>query len=318
MKEKIKVSVIVPVYNNETTLKRCIYSIIKQNFKNLEIILINDGSNDKSGEICKMFAKENEKIKYFYKKNGGVSSARNLGIEKSNGQYIFFVDCDDSIDIDVINSLVKNVEKNTLLSTKHKIVKNNHEKIVNYKKNLYYKDEYIRGILNSSIKGYSQGFLFNSDIIKNNNIKFDINTSYLEDTLFIVNYLNYCDNVKIIDNRCYYNYFIMPNSTTNKYELNKIIDNINDFFYSLDKIDKLTNNKYSNLILNKKKYLIEKELRNLNKLDDFRVVLNNKKIKDIMKNKKDILGFSFRINSPIMLVLYYKIRRELKKIKNLI
>lgn len=82
-----KISVIIPVYNGEKYLERCIKSVLNQNYNNLEIVLIDDGSNDKSQLICDEFAEEDIRIKAFHKSNAGVSSARNLGLEKCTGEY---------------------------------------------------------------------------------------------------------------------------------------------------------------------------------------------------------------------------------------
>ena len=92
-----KISIIVPVYNTEKYLSKCLNSLIKQTYKDIEIIVVNDGSKDKSLEIAKKIAKQDNRIKVFNKENGGLSSARNFGIEKASGEYIGFVDSDDYI-----------------------------------------------------------------------------------------------------------------------------------------------------------------------------------------------------------------------------
>lgn len=104
---KGKVSIIVPVYNVENWLNKCIDSLIEQTYEDVEIILINDGSNDKSGEICDKYAFENKKVKVFHNDNHGLSYSRNFGIKNSNGKYIMFVDSDDYIsDTNVIEKFV--------------------------------------------------------------------------------------------------------------------------------------------------------------------------------------------------------------------
>lgn len=92
-----KISVIVPVYNVEKYLSRCIDSIISQTFSDFELILVDDGSTDSSGKICDEYGKKDGRVKVIHKKNGGQSSARNAGIENSTGEYISFVDSDDWI-----------------------------------------------------------------------------------------------------------------------------------------------------------------------------------------------------------------------------
>ena len=96
----LKYSVIVPVYNAEKTLRRCIESLVNQPFDRYELILVNDGSTDGSGPICQDYATRYLQIRYFQKENGGVSSARNLGLEQAEGEYILFVDSDDYVSDD--------------------------------------------------------------------------------------------------------------------------------------------------------------------------------------------------------------------------
>ena len=98
---KPEISIIVPIYNVEKYLPRCIESILAQTFTNFELILVNDGSEDDSGEVCDRYAKEDKRIKVIHKKNGGVSSARNAGLKNSIGNYIGFVDPDDYIKKDM-------------------------------------------------------------------------------------------------------------------------------------------------------------------------------------------------------------------------
>ena len=121
-----KVSVIVPIYNVEKYLEKCIDSIISQTYSNIEIILINDGSTDNSESICKKYENTDRRIRYYKKENGGLSSARNYGIERAEGDYFLFIDSDDYID----NSMVK-----TLLTyaIKHNadIVECNYYEVIN-------------------------------------------------------------------------------------------------------------------------------------------------------------------------------------------
>ncbi len=111
------ISVIVPIYNVEKYLTECIESIINQTYKNIEILLINDGSTDNSGRICDEYSKKDERIKVIYKENGGLSEARNYGIDIANGEYIAFVDSDDYISDMFIENLYKAIiENNTEVS----------------------------------------------------------------------------------------------------------------------------------------------------------------------------------------------------------
>lgn len=100
-----KISVIIPVYNVEDYLPKCLESVIKQTYTNLEILLINDGSTDCSAEICEHYAASDPRIKIIHKENGGLSDARNVGIEAANGEFLGFVDSDDWIDVDMYEIL---------------------------------------------------------------------------------------------------------------------------------------------------------------------------------------------------------------------
>ena len=107
MKKTSLISIIVPVYNVEKYLERCINSLISQTYNNIEILLIDDGSTDKSGKIIDEMCLKDDRLKVFHKKNGGVSSARNYGLKKSNGKFVTFVDSDDYVDKDYIKVLAK-------------------------------------------------------------------------------------------------------------------------------------------------------------------------------------------------------------------
>lgn len=110
--KKVKVSIIVPVYNVEKYLEKCIDSILNQTFHEFELILVDDGSNDLSGEICEKYKKNDFRIRVIHKKNGGLSSARNSGLSIAKGEYISFIDSDDYIDKDMISILYNNIIKN--------------------------------------------------------------------------------------------------------------------------------------------------------------------------------------------------------------
>lgn len=105
MDKKPLISVIVPVYNVEAYLEECINSILKQSYLNLEIILVNDGATDNSPNICDFYQKQDKRIHVIHKSNGGLSDARNKGIDASNGEYLVFVDSDDKVHIDFISTL---------------------------------------------------------------------------------------------------------------------------------------------------------------------------------------------------------------------
>jgi glycosyltransferase involved in cell wall biosynthesis len=103
-----KVSVIIPIYNVDQYLEKCLNSVLEQTYQLLEIILINDGSTDLSGSICEIYKEKDKRLIVIHKENGGLSSARNAGIEISTGEYIAFIDSDDFIHPEMIETLVRN------------------------------------------------------------------------------------------------------------------------------------------------------------------------------------------------------------------
>lgn len=107
----MKVSLIIPIYNAENYLYKCIDSVLNQTFKDLEIILVDDGSNDNSNEICDNYARKDCRIKVIHRNNGGLSAARNTGIVESTGEYVLFIDADDCLYDNSVASLVALVEK---------------------------------------------------------------------------------------------------------------------------------------------------------------------------------------------------------------
>ena len=107
MSDNDLISIIIPIYNVEKYMEKCLNSVVNQTYNNIEIILIDDGSKDKSREICDNYAKKDNRIKVVHKENNGVSSARNTGIDMSKGKYITFIDSDDYIDTDYIETLYK-------------------------------------------------------------------------------------------------------------------------------------------------------------------------------------------------------------------
>ena len=233
MKKEL-VSIIIPVYNVEQYLNKCIESIINQTYPNIEVILIDDGSKDLSGKICDNYAKKDSRIKVIHKKNEGVSCARNDGVKNSKGKYVFFIDSDDYIDIDAIEKMIDEIDKDEIIKISHRLVRNN--RIIKSISNngTFSKVDYIKKVLIGDIGGHSWGYLLNKDII--DNLYFDERTSCMEDTLFIINCILRAEKIKCI-NTTFYNHVINDNGITAS--VNRIERNINDYMYSLNEIEKV-------------------------------------------------------------------------------
>lgn len=208
------ISIIVPVYNTEKYLAKCINSILSANFKTFEILLINDGSTDQSEKICKEFELKSPKIKYFYKENGGVASARNFGIKHAVGDWIYFVDSDDTLIFDSGNLFLENINDNVdIIELGFKILD---------KSNLIYKPQnnyflnYIEFNNHVSDKIYTVWkFLFSKKLINSNDLKFTEGLKYAEDIEFTTKALIKADGIKSIP-YVVYEYHVREGSVINR------------------------------------------------------------------------------------------------------
>ena len=178
------ISVIVPVYNSEQTLHRCIDSILGQTYRNFELLLINDGSKDRSGEICDEFARQDSRVKVFHKENGGVSSARNVGLDNARGDWVTFVDSDDWVgDTYLDNYSIKDNNSIDLIcqgyiTTKPVFLYGNHSPKENGTYEYAVKcNDRIQTVIPQMFKGRVIHFLwimaFKRTIINQNNLRFD-------------------------------------------------------------------------------------------------------------------------------------------------
>ncbi len=197
------ISVIVPIYKVEPYLKRCIDSILCQTFTDFELILVDDGSPDRCGEICDEYAKKDSRIKVIHKENGGVSSARNRGLEVASGEYIYFVDPDDYIKENLLECCVKYMNDGyDLVVFNFIIVHEDTGKEIGY---LHYSGAFelegevdrrnfiIRYLLEGNIGWEATGRVFRRSIIEENRIRFAENLVLAEDLYFS---LCYCAKAK--------------------------------------------------------------------------------------------------------------------------
>ena len=205
------VSIIIPVFNAEKWLKRCIESCINQSYNNLEIILIDDGSSDSSPEICDEFKKSDDRITVIHKENNGVSSARNIGIDHAKGDYICFVDSDDWLERETISELLNEQHKKNydFVVCNHTIYcgkKKKESRLLERKTIIGDKNvaEYV--LKTVSFLRTPWGKLYKSSIIKKHGIRFDEELTLGEDTLFNYNYFRYTSSFSILAESYLYNY----------------------------------------------------------------------------------------------------------------
>ena len=209
------ISVIVPVYHVEKYLPRCIHSILAQTFTDFELILVDDGSPDNCGAICDEYAEKDKRIRVIHKENGGVSSARNAGLDLAEGDYITFVDSDDYIGKDRLERLYDSAQASMAdnVCAGYTIPDDVAEDKTKYVEEFVYdikdNEDRIRFIINEILTrklGWEVWTrLFRSDIIKQNKICFcETCGNYAEDLCFTLEYALYCDRFAAIDNAEYY------------------------------------------------------------------------------------------------------------------
>lgn len=299
----LKFSIIIPVYNAEKYISKCIESTIKQQNEDFEVIIVDDGSEDESGVICDEFSQKDSRIKVIHKKNGGVSEARNVGIKNAKGMYIMFLDSDDTLNEnalirlnDIINSYkdIQCILFNINTKLQSKIYKTEElENLISYL------------IINEEINP-PWNKVYKRSIIEKGKIKFDKNIQIGEDLLFSIEYLSHLKRIYVLSERLY-NYTINNNSLTRRYKKNKY----QQLMYVNNKLKKYLKAFKSEKILECGRYV---RLKNIFSCfmdlshTDCRLTKRQKKeyIKDIRKQNRIVikkLGIKIYLLSIIYLIL---------------
>lgn len=245
-----KISVIVPVYKVEAHIRQCVNSILAQTLSDFELILIDDGSPDNSGIICDEYVPKDGRVRVIHKENGGVSSARNVGIEAANGEWLCFIDSDDYIDTNYLADFFYDADSSELIMQGYKRIYRGKVISISCFDSIYSTDTQdilayseINHIINSPCFK-----LFKRNIIQENNIRFDTNISYGEDHLFSLSYVSYISCISFSMGKGY-NYVIADSEslTHRKVPYQQMI-------YYIQCVDQITNQllkKYDSNILKK-------------------------------------------------------------------
>lgn len=338
---EVRVSIIVPVYKPDLNLlKKCLDSLIEQSYNHLEILLIDDNNNyDETGFYLEDYAKDFKNIKVLHKKNGGVSSARNLGLNYVTGDYVVFVDADDFLESDAIEKLLNAAKVNEadfVMASCYVHVNKN--KYINH----FYPKEMINTVdiedllLQTLSKGYSSYIpdyvgvgvpwakLFKTDIIKTNNISFNEKMTKYEDLDFLFKYMHYID--KLINLRSpIYNYLVLGSSLShgfnkNIFELTKA---------SLNELEKTVHKYYSDVMIEStrikkineinsvfKQYILNSnnKMKISEKLHYLSIILNDSYFlqnsllrEDMMTKKEKIIYFLIRKKMKVLLLILFSI-----------
>ena len=209
------VSIIVPVYNAEKYLHRCVDSILAQTFTDFELLLIDDGSKDNSGAICDEYAAKDARVYVFHKENGGVSSARNLGLDNAKGEWVVFVDSDDWVEEDYLKCLIDNYDNAFVVSSYIYERKNEFSYEKMNEGVMIINSNCLTDILMSAAFTTPYSKLYDREILEREGLRFNDKMTSCEDTLFVWTYLLYVDRVKTV-NRYTYHYCITGNGLSSK------------------------------------------------------------------------------------------------------
>ena len=209
------ISIITPIYNAEQYLYRCIDSILSQSYPDFELLLIDDGSKDSSGAICDEYAAKDSRVRVFHKENGGVSSARNIGLDNALGEYITFCDADDYVGTEWLAAYCGAMEHKLdfIVQGFYKIIGD--DTVENMLppftgKSRVELQELVKRLVTSSCFGYIWVKAFRRELVESHKIRFDENSSFTEDAQFIAACLEHVMSFQIVDKANYY--YIAPNS----------------------------------------------------------------------------------------------------------
>ena len=217
------VSVIIPVYNRESTIEKCIDSVLAQSYKDIEIIVVNDGSTDRSGEMCEDYSRADNRVRYYRIDNSGVAEARNVGLRYACGKYVTFVDSDDYIDKEYISKLVASID-----NTDHVMAVCNFSEVLadkEYTKIQYTSDEKSEHFLDDMLYckaqgGLCWGKLYRHELIGSLFEKYN----YCEDVMFVFDYLSTNKGtISVVSDPLYY-YVRHEKSITGRKKATDLID----------------------------------------------------------------------------------------------
>lgn len=277
-----ELSIIVPVYNAELCLERCIGTILNQNYTDFNVILVNDGSVDNSSAICKEFLLRDDRVIYIEQINKGVSKTRNIGIEIADSKYIMFVDSDDFLEADIIDKMMQWTNEYDFVMCGYAIYDGIH-KCVTQKHNCKQFSGNIESFADDILSYLNPPFIlgpcfkiFNANVVRKNDIRFPENLSYGEDAIFVLEYLKHIRTVKCINNIGYFYRKMESESLSSRFrsdklEINNRINNLLYQFLNNNKIAKsreICNIRFTDyftayiqeLVLNEKNFLNVKKI----------------------------------------------------------
>ncbi len=315
------ISIIVPVYNVEPYLERCINSILGQTYANLEILLINDGSTDNSGVICDEYAKKDTRIKVVHKNNGGVSSARNLGLEVATGEYIGFIDSDDYIEPTMFEELYNKAKtenadmaicgfKQVHVNGITKV--NNVDFTISWEKENIIKNYFTQGVVKELMyapvnKLYKKTFI--------GNLRFCEKYRMGEDILFLFQCIEKMNKIACVDG-VFYNYVMRENSAmTSPFSQKRL-----EYIYAIREIENICIEKHPYAVNRAKEWVYKHVLNTLrqiivaNKCEEYKEFYKENKLylKKEIKTHKKSLSINQRVDYFLIMHAHWLLKLKIK------
>lgn len=213
------VSLIVTVFNKQDTIQKCLNSIKKQSYVKIEVLVIDDGSTDNSSKIARKVCEADNRFKYYYQRNNGVSSARNLGLYKAKGDFVLFIDGDDFIDSNYVEKIMRYSNYDIVVSGYKRLRENDIVAEVIRPQNIDFSIDSLNIFFSEDtfkFIGVPYSKLFKLSIIKKNKLKFDVEKDFGEDTEFVFKYLLKCRTVKYISYSGYNDCIYLTNTLSRK------------------------------------------------------------------------------------------------------
>lgn len=321
------VSVIVPVYNVEKYLEKCLDSIINQTYEDIEIILIDDGSQDNSGAICDVYAKRDNRILVIHKENTGVSDTRNKGIDVAQGKYICFIDSDDTVSLSYIEKLVQ--------PTRHEdydLVICNFQKLfpdkvldMSFSNIKCFSGVFIRDYqFLYTITSFPCGKLYKASVIKGKNIIFPVDFPDAEDQMFNFQYYCYVKKYCLINEPLYYYWqrsgSASKNNSLKSFECNLLKLKYEKSFYKNNHIEDYGNLLISSCLLLTKKYVLLRSYDNCynayKERVDSVIKVAEEELNQVQFNnfsKRNIAALCLKYRIYFILYLWYRIMKIIKQ-----
>ncbi|NFO13453.1 glycosyltransferase [Clostridium botulinum] len=304
----IEISVVIPIYNVERYLEKCLESVVSQNFDSYQVILVNDGSTDSSEKIAKKFVKKYKRFKIVNKTNAGLGAARNTGLQHCSGKYVVFIDSDDYIEKDYLYTLYNSVKPNNsdmAICSFEKIFENKNKSIVNMLNidcdKTYSGIDTLKLLFKSKISCYAWDKIYKRKLFNDNNIKYCEGRLY-EDIFTTIKLISSCRRISFV-NKPLYKYRIRNGNITSE----KTLKAINDFNYAVQEVNIYLKKNHWGLFISEemKNFNITYMLSSLDMLcvySNYKIALFYKKYKENFNNiylnyaLRDIL-FNRQINN---------------------